>query len=76
MAGVTQRAAPPDGYLSWDEYTDDFAATYAFVADTEYRRGMKALRLAPTLEVYRALMAGQRVPREALNPDWVRRYRL
>ena len=84
MAGVTQQrahdrmaAAPPDGYPDWDAYMLDVEqAEQAYVLDDTYRRGIKALRLAPSLAVYRALMAGQPVPVAAMDQRWRRRYGL
>lgn len=42
----------------------------------EAERGIKAMRLAPTLGVYDALLRGERVPVSALEPKWVARYGL
>jgi hypothetical protein len=39
----------------------------------EANRGWWAWMLAPTLEIYRALMAGESVPVESLDPEWVAR---
>jgi len=39
-----------------------------------YRRGWKAWMLAPTLDIYRALMEGQTVPVGKLDPEWVTRF--
>lgn len=36
----------------------------------------KAMRLAPTVAVYNALLEGQPVPRSALDPQWAPRYGL
>jgi hypothetical protein len=36
----------------------------------------KAMRLAPTILVFRALLDGQPVPADALDQRWVRRYGL
>lgn len=48
--------------------------------DTRERREslhiLKCVRLAPTLEVCEALMAGRRVARKRLDPYWVRSYGL
>ena len=74
------RCPPPDGYVSWDEYMVEIERAAVFAAgylhDREHQQGMKAIRLAPTLAVYRALINSEHVPREALDPAWVRRYRL
>lgn len=37
---------------------------------------LRAIRLAPTLEVCQALLRGERVPVRALDPVWARRYRI
>lgn len=42
----------------------------------EARRGIRAWLLAPTLELYQALMRGEEVPLERLNPEAVARYGL
>jgi hypothetical protein len=45
--------------------------------DREQMRAVsKALRLAPNIDVFRALLDGQPVPVGALEPDWARRYGL
>jgi hypothetical protein len=40
----------------------------------EANRGWRAMMLAPTLEIYRALLRGESVPVSALDPLWVRRF--
>ena len=40
------------------------------------RFGIKCWLLAPTIEIYEALMAGQAVPLDKLNPAAVRKYGL
>jgi hypothetical protein len=42
----------------------------------EARRGLRALELAPTLEIYQALMRGEKVPVDQLNREAVLRYGL
>lgn len=42
--------------------------------DDQARRGLRALALAPTLDLYRALMRGEHVPLDLLNADAVARY--
>jgi hypothetical protein len=42
----------------------------------EYQRGFRALMLSTSLEVYRALMAGEHVPLNRLDIRWVRRFGL
>ncbi len=44
--------------------------------DEEAQRGLKAMRLAPSLLVYGDLLAGRRVFRSALDPKWRKRYGL
>lgn len=39
-------------------------------------RTWRAMMLAPTLEVCRALLAGDKVPLSTLDPEWVRRFGL
>jgi hypothetical protein len=38
------------------------------------RRGIRAWLLAPTLDLYHALMRGEDIPTDQLNPDAVKRY--
>lgn len=42
----------------------------------EARRGLRAMALAPTLELYHALMRGEHVPLDLLDQDAVKRYGL
>jgi len=44
--------------------------------DAEYRIGFKAMMLAPTIELYHALLRGEDVPVELLNPEAVSKYGL
>lgn len=44
--------------------------------DEDAERGLKAMRLAPNLSVYRALLKGQDVPASQLDQHWRRRYGL
>jgi hypothetical protein len=69
-------APPPDGYDSWDAYMADIEHTEKLWHDLNAQRGLKAIRLAPSLAVCRALLAGQRVPKEALDDRWRSRYGL
>lgn len=46
----------------------------AWRRDEDATRGLKAVRLATSLTVCRALLAGQKVPDDALDPHWRRRY--
>lgn len=60
--------------------SDDDPVVDTATADSQERLEslalLKVVRLAPTLEVAEALLRGQRVPRERLDPDWLRRYGL
>ena len=60
--------------MPWDDYIDAFLAAYARDRDDEAQRGIRAMRLAPTLSIYRALMKGQKVPVRQLDPFWRRQY--
>ena len=42
----------------------------------EARRGIRAWQLAPTLDIYHALMRGENVPVGSLRPEAVKRYGL
>lgn len=42
----------------------------------EDRRLGKAMRLAPSIDVFDALLAGQPVPASALDQEWRKRYGL
>ncbi len=68
------KAAPPEGYDSWDDYMADIEAAETAWRDDEAQRGLKAMRLAPTLAICRALLAGQDVPASELDQRWRRRY--
>jgi hypothetical protein len=39
-----------------------------------YLRGWKAMMLAPCLEIYEALLSGESVPVDRLDPEWVSRF--
>lgn len=41
-----------------------------------WRRVWRAVMLSPSLEVCEALLRGERVPLDRLDPDWVRRFGL
>jgi hypothetical protein len=69
-------APPPGTYETWDDYMHAVVAADTDWHDREAQRGLKAMRLAPTIAVYQALLAGQPVPREALDPAWRDRYGL
>lgn len=73
--GVTlSPAAAPGDYESWDDYMADIEHVETVWHDQDAQRGLKAMRLAPSLAVCRALLDGQDVPRNALDPGWLRRY--
>ena len=42
--------------------------------ETEASRGLKAMALAPTLEICQALLRGEKVPLERLDQEAVRRF--
>jgi hypothetical protein len=46
-----------------------------YASETE-RRVLCALRLAPSLEAFEALLRGDDVPRSKLDPEWLRAYNL
>lgn len=71
------RTPPPGAYQSWDDYMADVELLEADRYDIALAvRLTKAMRLAPTMEVYRALLEGQPVPVSALDQTWRRRYGL
>jgi len=37
---------------------------------------LKAIRLAPTLEICETLLRGEHVPTSKLDPDWVKHYNM
>jgi hypothetical protein len=45
-------------------------------SDHEARELLKALRLATSMEVFEALLAGEPVPVSDINLEWARRYGL
>jgi hypothetical protein len=45
-------------------------------SDEEARRGWRAMMLAPTLELCRALLAGEQVPLSQIRSEWVERFGL
>lgn len=69
-------AAPPGDYATWDDYMTDFVRSETVWRDEEAQRGLKAMRLAPNVRVYQALLAGRPVEAGALDPYWRARYRL
>lgn len=60
--------------MPWDDYIAELVRGERIWHDHESVRGLKAMRLAPTLAVYNALMAGQPVPSSELDPKWAKRY--
>ena len=58
--------------MPWDELWLDLFPP----PDAEAQRGLKALMLAPSLAVCRALLAGERVPWQLLDSVQARRYGL
>jgi hypothetical protein len=45
-------------------------------SDAESLALIKAVRLAPTLQICEALLRGDHVPRSRMDPEWLRRYGL
>lgn len=78
IRSVEGRTPPPDGYATWDGYMADVeAASQVDGYDpADCARLSKAIRLAPNLVVFRALLDGQPVPVSALDPAWTKRYGL
>ena len=46
----------------------------AVVTDSDTARIWRAMMLAPRLDVCQALLRGESVPIEKLDPEWVRRF--
>jgi hypothetical protein len=63
-----------------DQYIDDYVSAHDAYRQTEEsqtaRLGLKAMALAPTLQVYGALLAGERVPWTVLDYLQAMRYGL
>lgn len=76
LPSVEGRTPPPGGYTSWDEYMRDVERAVDRTEILENRRIGKAMRLAPSLQVFQALLEGQEVPVSALDPHWRQRYGL
>jgi hypothetical protein len=53
---------------------DELARTREAREREEASRGWRALMLATDIETYEALMRGERVPRERLDPLWLARF--
>jgi hypothetical protein len=62
-------------YDSWDANAAKRRADYEANRDLSLRIS-KAMELAPTIAVFDSLLAGEDVPRSALDQRWVKRYRL
>ncbi len=79
-----QQGKRPPGWTDQDErnwrgdYTgEDKPFVYSGgIDDPEARSGLRDLDLAPTLEIYLALQAGEKVPLDLLRPEAVKRYGL
>jgi hypothetical protein len=69
-------APPPGDYTSWDEYMQAIELAETWWRADDAQRGLKAMRLSPSLLVCRDLLAGRRVFRSALDQKWARRYGL
>jgi hypothetical protein len=70
-------ASTPDRFM---EAVTPFVEKWSYRRDTERRYEelvlLKAVRLAPTLEICEALLRGEHVPTSKLDPDWVKHYNL
>jgi hypothetical protein len=55
---------------------DEWARAIVSGGRTWYQRLWRAMMLAPTIEVCEALMAGEAVPLERLDQEWVKRFGL
>jgi hypothetical protein len=59
-----------------EEYLEADAAQHRFERDPAVERGIKAVLLAPTIELCQALLRGERVPWWLLNFEQAERYGL
>jgi hypothetical protein len=59
-----------------DEYLDGDQAAHQIPRDDEAKRGIKAMMLAPTIEICQALLAGERLPWWTLRGEQARKYKL
>lgn len=55
---------------------DPVLARLRFRGDDDAQELMKAIRLANTLPVARALLRGETVPRSSVDPQWLKAYGL
>lgn len=55
---------------------DPVLARLRFRGDEDAQEIMKAIRLANTLPVARALLRGETVPRSSVDPQWLKAYGL
>lgn len=67
--------------MTWhDPFLDSLEPVLAKFRDTRARREslalLRAVRLAPTLEVCEAILRGGRVPLSRLDPHWAKAYGL
>ena len=76
IPSIEGRTPPPGGFASWDDYMREIESTVDRAVYDDCRRVGKAMRLAPSLDVFEALLARQPVPVAALDPVWRRRYGL
>lgn len=63
------------GYPSFDDYIAEFLEQQPH-PDAEAARALIAMQLAPTLNVYQALLRDEPVPTAALDQKWAARYGL
>ncbi len=76
MDGVANQTARIDKLIGmpWDEYMAELEHQETYWRDESVMRALKAMRLATSLPVYRALIEGQPVPSSQLNQQWLKRY--
>jgi hypothetical protein len=70
--GLSGRELPPfDGEEEWYQAISSGTQTPKWAQDF-----WKALMLSPTIEICEALLDGESVPMDRLDPEWVRRFGL
>lgn len=76
LAAAAQPVATVDSLIGmpWQQYLDAFGAWVDAQRELDAVRGLQAMQLAPTLDIYRALIAGEDVPKDRLDPKWRRAY--
>ena len=65
----------PPNKRTWQDWAEIHNAVHDSDRNAdEGRMWLKALRLAPSLDVFEALLRGESVPRSRLDPDWAKAY--